>query len=283
MRTELKCSCVASTDLSIRSVRVADEILDHVFFSFAGFETMVPTCSPASTRAMLPGASSKTWIGRSLSMQSDSAVVSITFNPRSIACKWVSCGNQLRVGIDARVAVEHTRYPVLGHQDRLGPNLERPQRGGRVGREVRVARACREDHDAALLEMPLGAAADVRLGDLLHLDRRHDARVGAVPLERLLDGESVQHRAEHAHVVAGRPVHARRRGGHAAVDVAAADHDRELGPARAHGDELERERVDRVRIDARTPASPISASPESFSRTRLNGTAEATSETEYQA
>ena len=52
----------------------------------------VPTRSPATTRAMLPSASSNTWIVSLLSMQSESAVVSITFNPRSIACKWVSSG-----------------------------------------------------------------------------------------------------------------------------------------------------------------------------------------------
>ena len=34
-----------------------------------------------------PGASSNTWMGRLLSMQSESAVVSITFRPRSIACE----------------------------------------------------------------------------------------------------------------------------------------------------------------------------------------------------
>ena len=66
------------------------------------------------------------------------------------------------------------------------------------------------------------------------VDRGQDARVRAVPLERLLHGERVQDRCEHAHVVAGRPVDALRRRRHAAVDVAAADHERDLEPARAH-------------------------------------------------
>ena len=68
-----------------------------------------------------------------------------------------------------------------------------------------------EDDDAALLEMAHRPPADVRLGDLLHVDRREHARVGAVPLERLLHGERVQHGREHPHVVAGRAVHALRR------------------------------------------------------------------------
>ena len=46
---------------------------------------IVPTRSPATTRRMFPDNCSKTWIGISLSMQSDNAVVSITFKPRSIA------------------------------------------------------------------------------------------------------------------------------------------------------------------------------------------------------
>src|SRR5215208_5436878 len=58
----------------------------------AGVEMIVPTRSPATTRPMLPRVSSKTWIGSLLSMQRESAVVSITFSPRSIACRWVSSG-----------------------------------------------------------------------------------------------------------------------------------------------------------------------------------------------
>ena len=80
-------------------------------------------------------------------MQSESAVVSITFRPRSIACKWVSSGISFASGFVARIAVEDALDPVLRHQDRLGADLERAQRGGGVGREVRVARAGREDHD----------------------------------------------------------------------------------------------------------------------------------------
>jgi hypothetical protein len=62
------------------------------------------------------------------------------------------------------------------HHD-LGADLHGAQRRGRVGREERVARARREDHQAALLEVADGAAADVRLGEALHLDGREDARV----------------------------------------------------------------------------------------------------------
>src|SRR3712207_8639455 len=51
-------------------------------------------------------------------------------------------------------------------------SLESPQRSGRVRREVRVARASGEDHNASLLEMTHRPTADVRLGDRLHRDRK---------------------------------------------------------------------------------------------------------------
>src|SRR5205823_8332188 len=71
--------------------RVADEVLDHRS-SPSGVEMTVPIFSPVATLPMLPGLSSKTWIGSRLSMQSERAVVSITFRPRSIASRCVSSG-----------------------------------------------------------------------------------------------------------------------------------------------------------------------------------------------
>src|SRR6185295_274418 len=81
-----------------------------------------------------------------------------------------------------------------------------------------------------------GAPADVRLGDLGDRDRRLHACHGADLLERVLQRERVQDGREHAHVVAGGAVHAGRRPLEAAVDVPAADHDRDLHAA--VGDEL---------------------------------------------
>ena len=110
-------------------------------------------------------------------------------------------------------------------------DLQRPQRRRGVGGEERVAGAGGEDHHAALLEVAHGAAADVGLGDLLDVDRREHPGVLAGLLQRVLQGQRVEHRRQHAHVVAGRPVHPLGRGGEAAVDVAGADDDRDLDPA----------------------------------------------------
>ncbi len=189
---------------------------------------------------MFPSASSKTWIGSRLSMHSESAVVSMTLRPRSIASRCVSSGRNCASGSRARVAVVDALDAVLRHQDRLGADLERAQRRGRVGGEERVAGAGREDDDPALLEVADRAAADVRLGDLGDRDGRLHARLRAEPLERVLERERVEDGREHPRVVGGRTVHALGRRGHAAVDVPAADDDRELDAGRLDGDDLAR-------------------------------------------
>ena len=155
-----------------------------------------------------------------------------------------------RVRVLLRVAVVDAPDPALRHQDRLRTDLERAQCGGRVGREERVAGAGREDDDPALLEVPHGAAADVRLGDLRDHERREDAGVGPPPLERVLERERVEDGGEHAGVVRRRAVHPLRGGGDAAVDVAAADDDRELQPLRLDVDDLTGDLVDRLRVGA---------------------------------
>ena len=151
----------------------------------------------------------------------------------------------MRLGVGVVDAVDLGRL-----HDALGADLERAQRGGGVGGEVRVAGAGREDDDAALLEVPDRAAADVGLGDRLHLDRAHDAGEDAVALERLLQRERVHDRREHADVVGLRAVHALGRGGDAPEDVAAADDDRDLDAALADDLDLLGERVEDVRVDA---------------------------------
>ena len=113
-------------------------------------------------------------------------------------------------------------------QDDVGLHLHRAQRCGGVGREVGVAGAGGEDHDAAFLEVADRPAADERLGNGPHFDRRDDARDHAVLLERILHGEAVDHGRQHAHVVARRAVHALRARGDSTEDIASADDDADL-------------------------------------------------------
>ncbi len=93
----------------------------------------------------------------------------------------------------------------------LGLDLDGPQRGGGVGGEERVAGAAGEDHDPALLEVADGPAPDVGLGDLRHVDGGLHPGGLAQLLERVLQGQGVDDRGQHAHVVGLGAVHARRR------------------------------------------------------------------------
>src|SRR5439155_8451153 len=114
---------------------------------------------------------------------------------------------------------------VRALQHRLGVQLGGAHGGRRVGREERVAEAGGEDDDPALLEVADRAPPDVGLGDAGHLERRLDAGCLAEALQGVLEREGVDHRAEHAHVVGLRLVHADAGTAGAAPDVAAADHD----------------------------------------------------------
>src|SRR4051812_25942976 len=139
--------------------------------------------------------------------------------------------DELGVWVLAGVGGQHALDPVLRHEDRLGVDLARAQRGGGVGREERVAGAGREDHDAAFLQVAHRAAADVGLGDLADVERRLHARVHLELLERVLELQRVEDDRQHPHVVRGRAVHALGGARDAAVDVPCPQHDRDLDAA----------------------------------------------------
>ena len=56
--------------------------------------------------------------------------------------------------------------------------------------------------------MPDGLAADVWLGDLVHLDGRLDADFDAALLQPVGHGQRIDDRRQHAHVVGPRALHA---------------------------------------------------------------------------
>src|SRR5829696_2425973 len=130
-----------------------------------------------------------------------------------------------------RVLVVDPVDPVLGHEQCVGVYLQRPQRGPRVGRKERVSRPRGEDDDAALLEVPNSTPADVRLGDLLDLDRGLDPGGYTAPFEGGLQRHRVYYGAQHRHVVGRGPLYTELVGDvRTAEDVAAADYDGQLGP-----------------------------------------------------
>ena len=75
----------------------------------------------------------------------------------------VELGGGVLLGVGAVDAVD----PRGLHQD-VGLQLHGLLGGGRVGGDERRAGAAGEDHDAALFQVPPGAAADVRLGHAVH-------------------------------------------------------------------------------------------------------------------
>src|SRR5690606_26209076 len=87
-------------------------------------------------------------------------------------------------------------------------DLHRSQGRRRVRREVGVARARREHHHVAAIQVADGAPADVRLRDLADLQGGHHPGAHPAALEGVLEREGVDDRGEHAHVVALGPVHA---------------------------------------------------------------------------
>ena len=89
------------------------------------------------------------------------------------------------------------------------------------------------------------------------------------PSSASCSASAVDHGGEHAHVVGAGAVHAARRAGHAAEDVAAADHDRDLDAEVAAGlRDLLRDAHDDLGVDAVADRLSANASPESLSTTR---------------
>src|SRR5690606_19632916 len=161
----------------------------------------------------------------------------------------------LRVRIHARVRVVDTVYAALGHEDDLGLDLRSPQRGGRVRGEIRVPGTGGKDHDPPLLQVPDGAPPDVGLGDLPHLDGGQYPGFDADLLQGILQGEGVDDRGQHPHVVGRRPVHSSQTPGRSPPDVAAAHNDRDLYAQLVDRADLAGDEVDHLKIKAETGAA----------------------------
>ena len=95
-----------------------------------------------------------------------------------------------------------------------------------------------------------GAATDVGLGDLAHLDSAHDARLDVVTLEGILQRKRVHAGGEHADVVRLSAVHALGRPRHTAEDVAAAHRDGQLDAVVDDLLDLDGQLLDHLRVDA---------------------------------
>src|SRR5512139_2901953 len=68
-----------------------------------------------------------------------------------------------------------------------------------------------------------GPAANEWFRHLAHRNGRLDPGLPSSALEGILEGNSIDHRSQHAHVVCRAALHAVRGGGHSPEDIAAAD------------------------------------------------------------
>ena len=102
--------------------------------------------------------------------------------------------------------------------------------------------------------MPHGAPANIRLRNLVHLDRRHHAAEEAALFDRILERDRVDHCREHAHVIGCDAIHVDRLLRHAAEEVAATHHNGDLAAERVNRRNLLRHFVNEHRINAE--ASP---------------------------
>jgi hypothetical protein len=133
--------------------------------------------------------------------------------------KHFRAGHFFRVGVINPV---HAR----GLQDDVGLDFHGAQGGGGVRRKIRIAGARGENHDAAFFEVTHGPAADEGLGHLRHVNRAQEARDHALLFQSVLQGEAVDHRCQHAHVVAGSAVDGQGFLARAAEDIPSAHNDR---------------------------------------------------------
>ena len=110
------------------------------------------------------------------------------------------------------------------HED-VGLDFHGAKRSGCVGREEGIADAGRKNHDATFLKVADGAAANVRLCDLIHGDGGHHAALDIVFFDGVLECDGVDDGREHAHVVGGDAIHLFGLLGDAAEEVSTANDD----------------------------------------------------------
>ena len=135
-------------------------------------------------------------------------------------------------------------------QQGVGLDFQGPERRAGVGREKGIARAAGDQgHTAALQDLD-GLVAHVILGHRLHRRGRKDLRLDALLLDEHRQGEGVDHRREHAHLVAVDAVEALSGALQAAEDVAAAVDDGNLQPGLRGRCDFLRRLAEAVRIES---------------------------------
>ena len=137
-----------------------------------------------------------------------------------------------------------------GLQHDVGTDLDATQAGRGIGREERITRACRENHDFALTQAAHGMTAVIVLDDATHRNGRHDPARDVAPFQGIAQAQGIHDRGEHAHVVAGDPIQARRLQCGATEQIAATHHKPDLDANADQLTDLQRHAVQDLRVDA---------------------------------
>ncbi len=98
--------------------------------------------------------------------------------------------------------------------------------------------------------MSLRTAANNRLANLIHLDRRLNPGFDAQLLKRILHCQGIHDRGQHAHIIGLCPVHSLGCTGHASENVPAADDQADFKALVLRRFHLGGQVGDRIRIDA---------------------------------
>ena len=138
-----------------------------------------------------------------------------------------------------------------GLEEYVGFDLHGAEAGGGVGGEEGVAGASGEDDDATLFEVAHGAAADVRFGDLVHFDGRHDAAEETELFDGVLKGDGVDDSGQHAHVIGGDAVHVDGLLGDAAEEISSSDDDAYLAAEGVNCSDFSGDFVDEDGVDTK--------------------------------
>jgi RNA polymerase sigma-70 factor (ECF subfamily) len=142
-------------------------------------------------------------------------------------------------GLAVRVTVIDPVRSPLGHQQRVGVELESALDRRIVGCHVGLPDPAGQHHDQAAAQVAVGPEPDERLSHALHRDGGHDTDVAGAPAgQRPPEHQRVHHGAQHADVVGLSPADPPVIGHPAAEEVAAPDNHPELDSEPVHREQL---------------------------------------------
>ena len=107
-------------------------------------------------------------------------------------------------------------------------NFLGPQNSGRIGCKIGIPGAGGENDNTAFLQVPQRTSQDIRFGHLMHGDGRLHAGLQSNLFQRILQGQTVHDRCQHAHVVGRSAFHPEGSCLDAAKNIAATHHDSDL-------------------------------------------------------